>query len=233
MERENPPPRRKSCHACVKAKRRCDQRQPICARCSQRKIRCLYPARPGLFESSPTDPSPARSTVPGSDLLLDTAGVDETIIDLLVPSCHAETVIHPWTSRKSPCLHHPELPWTPAAALDEPPEAAGAPSLGLAVDDRDIFEDGNMDAELFFDFTDSAPTGKEIAPRPPAAVPAAPGRLDLAGLHAALESNFSYAMDRIRAAPSTMLLENQTPWCHPLLYRENMPREMQGKDRQC
>lgn len=232
VEREDPTPRRKSCYACVKAKRRCDQRQPICARCSQRKVQCLYPTRPGLSESDPADPSPARSTILGSNPLLNSAGVDEAIIDLLVPSCHVETVDLPWISRKSPCLHHPELPWTPAEALDTPPEAADATSLGLAIHDRDIFGDASLDAELFFDLTDSAPTGKEIGGRPPTAVPAAPRRLDLARLHAALETNFSYAMDRIKAAPSTMLLENQTPWCHPLLYRENMPREMQGKDRQ-
>lgn len=86
---------------------------------------------------------------------------------------------------------------------------------------------------MFFDFTDGTLLGKDLAVRPPQEVPAALGRLDLAGLHAALETNFSYAVERIKTAPSSMLLNNQTPWCHPLLYRDNMPREMQGKNQQC
>jgi hypothetical protein len=46
-ERQNPPPRRKSCSACIKAKRRCDTALPSCLRCSQRRITCVYPARTG------------------------------------------------------------------------------------------------------------------------------------------------------------------------------------------
>lgn len=199
-------------------------------RCSQRRIACYYPSRPPRSEATPTDPSPVPLAAPGSDFHLDDVDVDETLMDFLVPSCHTETANHPWTSRKSPCMHHLIPPWTPAEVPDQSTQCADAPSLGLAVDARDILGDGNVDAELFFHFADSTPAGKDIAVRPPLGFPAAPRRLDLAGLHSALETNFSYAMARIRAAPSTMLLENQTPWCHPLLYRENMPRVMQGKN---
>ncbi|PNP51196.1 hypothetical protein THARTR1_08100 [Trichoderma harzianum] len=44
-ERYNPPPRKKSCAACIKAKRRCDFAVPACLRCSQRQIQCEYPSR--------------------------------------------------------------------------------------------------------------------------------------------------------------------------------------------
>lgn len=40
-----PPPRRKSCAACTKAKRRCDYALPACLRCSDRGIECHYPQR--------------------------------------------------------------------------------------------------------------------------------------------------------------------------------------------
>jgi hypothetical protein len=43
IERGNPPPRRKSCLACTKARRRCDQASPACQRCAQRSIDCQYP----------------------------------------------------------------------------------------------------------------------------------------------------------------------------------------------
>lgn len=168
-------------------------------------------------------------TAAGSDFIPDDASLNQTLMDMLVPSSRTESVNHLWSSRKSPCLHHPELPWISTSALDESAEAASATSLGLAVDERGILGDENFDTELFFNFPDSTPTGKEIAARPPLEGPSAPRRVDLAGLHAALETNFSYAMDRIKAAPSNMLLENQTPWCHSLLYRDTMPRVMQGK----
>lgn len=35
--------RRKSCHACVKAKRRCDLRYPVCKRCTLKDLECKYP----------------------------------------------------------------------------------------------------------------------------------------------------------------------------------------------
>ena len=37
-----PPPRRKSCNACVKAKRRCDLLTPQCSRCFQKNVDCVY-----------------------------------------------------------------------------------------------------------------------------------------------------------------------------------------------
>ncbi|KAL1862510.1 hypothetical protein VTK73DRAFT_6768 [Phialemonium thermophilum] len=43
VERDNPPPRRKSCFACTKARRRCDQARPACQRCTRRHIDCQYP----------------------------------------------------------------------------------------------------------------------------------------------------------------------------------------------
>ena len=136
-----------------------------------------------------------------------------------------------WTGRKSPCVHGSGSPWTTTAATDQSTQGAEATSLGLALDDHDLIADGVVDADLFFDFTANTPVGKDIAARPPPGIPA-PSRFELASFHVAFETNFSYAVDKIRAAPSTMLLENQTPWCHPLLYRDNMPRAIQGKVHQ-
>lgn len=38
--------RQKSCNACVKAKRGCDKRHPVCSRCEEKKISCIYAKRP-------------------------------------------------------------------------------------------------------------------------------------------------------------------------------------------
>ncbi|EPE02649.1 zinc c6 finger domain protein [Ophiostoma piceae UAMH 11346] len=43
LERASPPSRRRSCQACTKAKRRCDNGLPSCLRCSRRGLVCCYP----------------------------------------------------------------------------------------------------------------------------------------------------------------------------------------------
>lgn len=37
-----PASRQKNCNSCVQAKRRCDRRTPICSRCAEKKIPCVY-----------------------------------------------------------------------------------------------------------------------------------------------------------------------------------------------
>lgn len=44
-----------------------------------------------------------------------------------------------------------------------------------------------------------------------------------------LANNLQFAIDLLEQSPRTMVLENQTPWCHPKLYQNYMPRTMQGK----
>lgn len=41
-------------------------------------------------------------------------------------------------------------------------------------------------------------------------------------------SRVQFAFKRLQDAPRMMVLENQTAWCHPLLYRNKMPQSMQG-----
>lgn len=58
-ERSNPPPRRKSCAACTRAKRRCDLSSPTCQRCAGRGINCHYPQR--------RDPAPDSASFPAAN----------------------------------------------------------------------------------------------------------------------------------------------------------------------
>jgi hypothetical protein len=37
--------RQKSCNACVKAKRGCDKQHPVCSRCEEKNISCIYAKR--------------------------------------------------------------------------------------------------------------------------------------------------------------------------------------------
>jgi hypothetical protein len=38
-----------------------------------------------------------------------------------------------------------------------------------------------------------------------------------------------FALDEIKGAPALMIMETQTPWCHPLLYKDGMPKSMRGE----
>lgn len=55
-----PPPRRKSCGECVKAKRRCDQQAPSCSRCRKKGFDCIYVAPPSEHRRlrTPATPQP-------------------------------------------------------------------------------------------------------------------------------------------------------------------------------
>lgn len=55
--------RQRSCFECVKAKRKCDMRQPHCARCSRQSLPCTYPRQLEL--------PPALSNIEGSEDLPD------------------------------------------------------------------------------------------------------------------------------------------------------------------
>lgn len=44
-----------------------------------------------------------------------------------------------------------------------------------------------------------------------------------------IANNLQFAIDILEQSPRMMVLENQTPWCHPKLYQNYMPRAMQGK----
>ncbi|KAK1573589.1 uncharacterized protein LY79DRAFT_525532 [Colletotrichum navitas] len=67
LERANPPPRRKTCLACTKAKRRCDHGQAACLRCSRRKIDCVYPTPPTSRSKRQTAPKLIETPAPQED----------------------------------------------------------------------------------------------------------------------------------------------------------------------
>jgi hypothetical protein len=58
-----------------------------------------------------------------------------------------------------------------------------------------------------------------------------PSTQDFGNVSAHILNRLQWAVDEIKEAPKKMVLENQTPWCHPLLYKDAMPRSMQGEDQ--
>lgn len=44
-----------------------------------------------------------------------------------------------------------------------------------------------------------------------------------------IQKRLQFSVDVIKKAPITMVLETQTPWCHPLVFTEGMPQSMLGE----
>lgn len=47
-------------------------------------------------------------------------------------------------------------------------------------------------------------------------------------IRAAIRDRLQYTLDKAKLAPKMMVDELETPWCHPTLYNDDMPRSMQG-----
>ncbi|KAK1456457.1 hypothetical protein CMEL01_16470 [Colletotrichum melonis] len=203
FERANPPPRRKTCTACTKAKRRCDHGQPACLRCSRRNIACDYSA----------PPIPIRSKASNRDLVVrapkprrqhNQSSAAPSPVPLLDDNAGSSASLTPWSQ-------NPDL---------------------LPLDMGDL-EDVNFDLafdELITSdaFLEGALIAPSLTPKPDdMLVPSydsAPGSLE-----SVIANRLQYALDEIKKVPTTVVMENQAPWSHPCLYRAHMPRDMQGK----
>jgi hypothetical protein len=77
--------RQKSCNACVKAKRGCDKRHPVCSRCEEKNQVCVYAKRPHSEAfSSEVDLDPTRLDLSWTNL--DSSLVDFFDIDTAGPN---------------------------------------------------------------------------------------------------------------------------------------------------
>ncbi|KAK3330453.1 hypothetical protein B0H66DRAFT_468993 [Apodospora peruviana] len=65
--------RQKSCNACVRSKRKCDKRAPVCSRCAERNEVCVYKRRRrGEYHDDNLNPAvPASASAPDMDMDLD------------------------------------------------------------------------------------------------------------------------------------------------------------------
>ncbi|KAF4471035.1 C6 finger domain-containing [Fusarium albosuccineum] len=180
-ERRNPPPRRKSCAACTKAKRRCDFAVPACLRCSQRRIACQYPLRTPRGQAAAQPDSP------------------ETIMPSLLTNDSASSTPSPVVGVEEPTADDFN---TIIAAID------------TSFDDLEGFDVPMDDTAL------------ELIQQPMALAP--PSTKDFGLIPESIANRLQWSTDEIQKAPSNMVLENQTPWCHSQLYKNEMPRSMQG-----
>lgn len=182
-ERNNPPPRKKSCAACIKAKRRCDFAVPACLRCSQRRIECEYPSRTPQVKAKVKAPKRvSHEPTPLQDVVVADGAVGDGCT-----GGHAAPV----DGEASQYGMHPFL--CDLETLDY-----GAESQGY-----DVVHQPSMLA---------APTTKGLHDR----------------LTEVVARRLQFSLDQIQKAPRTMVMETRTPWSHPLVYADGMPRSMQG-----
>lgn len=219
-ERQNPPPRQKSCAACIKAKRRCDAAQPACLRCAQRGIPCVMPARRPQQRAARSSAAAAAATpitaVAAPPTPPSTHDLNE-FMDTTFPFPQA-TCVSDWEcplSSLDPMLAYRDVDYsnpTPSgmttATTDElstDAQHGGFLPRSLEAGHRELLE------LILQPSTMSAPTSRPLDKVPDA-----------------MSQRLSYALAEIKHAPSMMVLQTQTPWCHPKLYEEEMPRSMQG-----
>ncbi|KAI1178339.1 hypothetical protein F4777DRAFT_114449 [Nemania sp. FL0916] len=222
IERSNPPPRRKSCAACIKAKRRCDLRQPSCLRCSQRKIPCAYLTPPGnSSKRSPAFSSTASSQTATSPSVSTPAQDVNAMKDIFPEPAPWDTTFGYFSSSLSPPYAEESCPSFPTVAFDTP----NIPGLDFL---NEVVE---MDKAL-------EPLPPLPMPRP-TVVPEDPmpvvvrspkpqvgtmSRIQLLSASSELfETRLRYAVDVFKNAPEDMVQEGGTAWSHPALYRDSMP----------
>ncbi|EGX88039.1 C6 finger domain protein, putative [Cordyceps militaris CM01] len=212
IERDNPPPRRKSCTPCIKAKRRCEYPDATtaaaaCMRCARRGVMvCDYPhhhrqrtgtTTPQGVTSTLTELAEVRTaqlqdwlTMPppvDMDIGPLINGVDRSGFEVgggLADLDHA-TICGDWEWLPGPYLH---------AEMATADDYNYVPTLA------------------FFD---------------PGTAVLAPAAQQLAYIAALLRSRLAFAVELMRRAPRTMVARLETPWSHHLLYQQAMPAAMQ------
>ncbi|KAK0672567.1 hypothetical protein QBC41DRAFT_380540 [Cercophora samala] len=222
IERNNPPPRRKSCAACIKAKRRCTQESPACQRCTQRTLVCQYPE--GRVSKRPLPPktpaTPSRSST-GPPSALPTPG----------PLWDLSAWEHSSTSCESLELVDPHAILLDASdtlnlfTFDNLDPVFGEPSIHI--DEPAVLSDTMSTAVSDFGTATTRIINDLVIPGPPARLP------QTAAVAWAFKNRLNFALDKIRDAPRQMVCENQTPWSHPCLYEHHMPQSMQDAYSSC
>ncbi|KAI1129668.1 hypothetical protein F5Y10DRAFT_146296 [Nemania abortiva] len=209
IERGNPPPRRKSCAACIGAKRRCDLRRPSCLRCSQRQIECAYPEGAVRRGSSNTTSSPAGVSLNAQP---------QELMKSSIPEMTSWEANFDFNMDLNPA-YNPSCSSFPAMPFDTPPMP------GLEFLDEVV----NMESTLSsIPPTPGLPLGLEeplpVVVRSPKSPCANMSRMRLLSAASDLiERRLHYAIDVFKRAPEDMVLDGGTPWSHPALYRDSMP----------
>ncbi|KAH6887066.1 hypothetical protein B0T10DRAFT_575566 [Thelonectria olida] len=207
-ERNQAPPRRKSCLGCVRAKRRCDLGQPACQRCAQQNRQCRYhysdePRRLGRRSAGQSArQGPLSQALQGRN-------VSQLGSDMTVP-LQIEGVFN----------------FSQHDGLDDLLNIDTEPFLDPS---SFVFGCSDVDNTGVFEPDRTVSATLNLIPPPPKQPSSWPETMS----RTMVALRFQYAMDEIIRAPFRMAHENATPWCHPQVYSDDMPRSMQDAQACC
>lgn len=176
-------------------------RRKSCAACTKAKRRCDFAVPACLRCSQRCIPCQYPSRTPrGQSTTTNSSSSPETIIPGLLTNESASS--------------------TPLAVsqLDEP--IVEDFNAVIADIDTNFNELTSFDVHLDDTTLDLIQPALELSP---------PSTREFGAIPEAVIGRLKWSIAEIQKAPSTMVLENQTPWCHALLYKNEMPRSMQGK----
>lgn len=211
--------RQKSCNACVKAKRGCDKRHPVCSRCEEKKISCIYAKR-----------SYAEAFQSGFDF--DPVGLDMSWAGLTAPSSSIDLVddIPPSPATCLPTLDafiDPFLTFADEQAtsssdmqLINSPSARG--QLGQ--------QQENQQGLSKFDYAQMADIcvcyslirSKKMPPLILNKIQYEPWQVYDPNTKA------HFIVQSLKSYPSTFAKDSHTPWMHRYLYKDQMPSSIQS-----
>ena len=224
-ERSNPPPRRKSCLACIKSKRRCTLELPACQRCAQRNFVCKYPdgrvqQRRQFRTAAAAAPTPyPPPLIPPSQQCDDASNLSwqaDLSLSALPVAAGASLDVATSQSYTSSMASLSLGPSTPTPSWPANPIIADECNPSLLVSAPFLHDQVTL--------YDCLP----LDDPPLAVVPPPKGRSRDELVAMAIEARLQYAIGKLRSAVSQMVLECRTPWCHPHLYDRVMPKAMQG-----
>jgi len=203
LERRNPPPRRRSCAACTKAKRRCDFAIPACLRCARRKIACQYPLHALATSAS------ALASMPAADALM-----PDFSLGLSPSLATSASPLEPFDFSTMDMFQLPDDPSLDMFLADVRVIDDKLPSQDLANNDPPLFYEADSHQLVLVDRVMPVLCTSTDRREP---------------LKPMMEEKLSYTLDEIRKAPQMMAWEVRTPWSHTFLYKENMPKIMRGR----
>lgn len=127
LERACPPSRRRSCLACTKAKRRCDNTLPSCVRCRRRGVECLYPVRKDISTSDAVQTDPVQTDPVTSKTTTD----GYTFVPM--QPCDLDLVLEPPTPAATLAVTMPPTPFSlDLPSFDAPSQLIPTPSLTIS-----------------------------------------------------------------------------------------------------
>ncbi|KAK9482017.1 hypothetical protein V1527DRAFT_477764 [Lipomyces starkeyi] len=192
--------RQKSCNACVKAKRGCDKRHPVCSRCEEKDISCIYAKRTytEAFQSG-FDFGSVELDMSWAGLAALSSSID--VLDDIPPRPATSS-----NTTRRPTLNAFINPFLTFA------ENQNGMQLINSAGEQLVQEQEKEQALSKFDYAQMADICIQYEP------------------WQVYDSNTKahFIVQSLKGYPSTFAKDNHTPWMHRYLYKDQMPSSIRS-----